>query len=223
MNKKQKSKSTFKDYIRGTGYYFCSSIRGSVLILFWALVNLLLAMLLFFGAGHWFFKIVLFAGIFPAFVVFYLMGRLQKRMGRKVHSQVLKNIQEADRALGEAFVLVADTDDSYMYGAYAGNRWIESVVALLFLIAFVFIGVFIEYLLRLKTGFDILDFHLYSTRLMIWIFWLSLLSVQLFLYIWISKLRKWRARVTWGDFYELFMTSHQTNNSKKNEAEKRKL
>lgn len=197
----------FKEYVRGTGFYVISSLKDIIFIINWVLISLILSMLMISGWGHWFFKMVLYLGVIPALITYYLIGRFQKRLGRKVRSKALKNIQKADQALGEAFVLVTDPDDAYMYGAFAGNRLMGSLVVFLFLIGFIFFGLIFEYLLRLNSGFEISAFHAYSIPLRVYLCWLALLSVQLFLFIWIQKFRLWRLKMIWGDFHELFVPS----------------
>ena len=197
----------FKEYARGTSFYIVSSLKDVIFILNWLLISLIISMLMFSGSDHWFFKVVLYLGVIPSLITYYLIGRFQKRIGRKVRSKALKNIQNADQALGEAFVLVTDPEDAYMYGSFAGNRWMESLVVILFSIGFIVIGVIIEYLLRLNSGFEISAIHTYSVPLRIYLCWLILLSVQLFLFIWTQKLRLWRSKMIWGDFHKLFAPS----------------
>ena len=147
-----------------------------------------MSLAIIFGVGHWFFKVVLYLRVIPALIRFYFIGRIQKRIGRKVRTRALKNIKRADRALGEAFVLVTDPDEAYMCGAFAANRWMESLMVFLFLIGFIFFGAIIEYLFRLQSGFQLYNFNEYSAPLRVFLCWLALLSVQLFLFIWTQKL-----------------------------------
>lgn len=207
MEKKKTNRVKAKEYVRGTGYYVISSFKGFVFTINWLLISLIASLLILSSSGHWFFKVVLYLGVIPALITYYLVGRFQKRIGRKVKSKALKNIQKADQALGEAFVLVTDPENADMYGAYAGNRWMESLVVFLFLFGFTFFGVIVEYLLRLNSGFEIFAYHEYSAPLRIYLCWLALLSVQIYLFIWTQMLRRWRSKMIWGDFHQLFSPS----------------
>ena len=86
----------------------------------------------------------------------------------------------------------------YAYGAFAGNRWIQTPVLILFWFGLAFVGILFERLFRLKETFIILDFSTYSVLLKTWITFLSLLAVQLLIYIWNKGIAKGIRRVVWG-------------------------